>query len=160
GSFVALCRDAVPADRDGFDAIAEPGDERSALCDGRLHRCKLQGAPVAGLILPDLRNPDPIGVDGVESDDVTQTPRQSRARVDQDAGEFVSTAGHDCNLSNQAVHEGLEILSEVDAAARLAEPERGVCAMADLIVQARIRRKLPAAGALRPAFTRSNECRT
>ena len=54
----------------------------------------------------------------------------------------------------------LEILSEVDTAARLGEPKRQMRAMAYLIIQARIRRKLLAADALCPAFASSHEGRT
>src|SRR5690606_400239 len=64
--------DAVPTDRCGLDVLLEAGDQWPAPCNGRLDRRQRQRSLVACLAVPDLGDPDCVGIRRILRDNITQ----------------------------------------------------------------------------------------
>jgi flavin reductase (DIM6/NTAB) family NADH-FMN oxidoreductase RutF len=99
-----LPRESEATDRLGLEAVTEAGDHRPALGDRLLHRGQRERRRVALPAVPDLGDPDGVGVRRVFRDDIAQASGHLPGTGEQDLDQRVALPRSGLHLADQSVH--------------------------------------------------------
>ena len=94
----------MTAERLGLYAIAESRDERPPLRDRVLHRGQLERGAMALLAVPDLGDPERIGIRRIGRDDLAQAAGHLSRPGKKNRRQGVPVAGRGTHFSDQTVH--------------------------------------------------------